>query len=406
MKKLLFLLFPILIFGADLKSLIAAAQKSEQAVGYELEAQAKEAQISAVKRAYLPKITAGYTMQQVDQKGAFDPGETRVASIGAKAVLFDGFMRENMIDEKEMEHSSAVKRSAYFKKVTALNVAGLYFSILNTQEDLRAKEQKAKQLDAEVERLQKFYDAGSVSLDSVEKIKASNAMNQYEIQMIAMNLESLKFKLQNITCISADELEPAAFEEPFAMDFKERDDLLALKDDIKALEFRANQADSEYLPVVFIEDRYSNYEYSDFNPLFPMVENQNKITLGVSMTLFDFFSKSKEAEAIELNAKKLKNSHQFLKREAEHDLKLAAIAIKAAKKKIEAAKSRVTAADKTYELVSKKFQANIVDNVTYLDALSEKYAAQALYRQSLNNYEYEKAAYYFYAAKDIKEFIQ
>ena len=66
----------------------------------------------------------------------------------------------------------------------------------------------------------------------------------------------------------------------------------------------------------------------------------------------------------------------------------------------------MAAADKTYEYVNKKFQANVVDNVTYLDALTEKYEAQAMYTRALNNYEYEKAAYYFYASKDIKEFVR
>ncbi|MDQ1339617.1 MAG: hypothetical protein QG567_770, partial [Campylobacterota bacterium] len=343
---------------------------------------------------------------QVDERGAFDPKERRVFSLGAKAVLFDGFKRENILDEKEMEFLASQKKSDFFKKSLALDVSELFFAILNTKEELKAKEQKGIQLEAQVNRLQKFYEAGSVTLDSVEKIKASKAMNDYEIEMILMNLKSLEYKLKNIAGAEFQELQKSSVLEPQIKEFETRDDLAAMEYDVKALEYKAKQANSDYYPSVFIEDTYSSFDYVDANPMIDMVDNQNKITIGASMTLFDFFSKSKEKEIVELNSKKAKNSYEFYKKEAKDELKLAIESLNTAKKKISAANSRLIAANKTYELISQKFGANLVDNVTYLDALSEKYSAESLYQQSLNNYEYEKLSYYFYASEDIKEFIK
>ena len=160
------------------------------------------------------------------------------------------------------------------------------------------------------------------------------------------------------------------------------------------------------MPTIFVEDSYSTYEYDGLNPAFDMVDEQNKVTVGVSLTLFDFFAKSKEKEALMLQKMKLQSQYAYQKDKAKRELALAFQSLSTAKSSIDAAPERMVAADKTYEYVNKKFQANVVDNVTYLDALSEKYEAMAMYNRSLNQYEYEKAAYYFYASKDIKEFVR
>ncbi|WP_321778704.1 hypothetical protein [Sulfurimonas sp.] len=56
--------------------------------------------------------------------------------------------------------------------------------------------------------------------------------------------------------------------------------------------------------------------------------------------------------------------------------------------------------------ISKKYDAGIVDNVVYLDALSSQTTAKALYETSLNDLEVAFATYYYYAGKNIEEFIR
>jgi len=48
----------------------------------------------------------------------------------------------------------------------------------------------------------------------------------------------------------------------------------------------------------------------------------------------------------------------------------------------------------------------LVDNIVYLDALSIKTNATALYTKSLNDLEVAYAIYYYYAGQKIKEFIK
>ena len=74
--------------------------------------------------------------------------------------------------------------------------------------------------------------------------------------------------------------------------------------------------------------------------------------------------------------------------------------------KIKSAKSALVSATSAYKIISKKYDAGIVDNVVYLDALASKTTAQALHEQSLNDLEIAYAEYYFYAGKNIEEFLE
>lgn len=406
MRYLLFLMVPVFAFAVDLRTLIEHAEKSDLAQSYEYEAQSARSAESAVTRAYLPKITAGYTQQTVDKQGTIDAKTTTVGNLKATLVLFDGFRRENMMDEKEAAARSAELTASHFKKNQTLNVINLYYSCLNILEDIKAKEQKGRQLEAEVVRLEKFYRAGSVSLDAVERMKASKAMNDYELHTYRLGLDRTKAGLETITGVNADRLERSTVLDPAAYEYADRDDIKALEMSVQSLDYKARQSRADYMPTIFVEDSYSTYEYDGLNPAFDMVDKQNKVTVGVSLTLFDFFAKSKEKEALMLQKMKLQSQYAYQKDKAKRELALAFQSLSTAKSSIDAAHARMVAADKTYEYVNKKFQANVVDNVTYLDALSEKYEAMAMYNRSLNQYEYEKAAYYFYASKDIKEFVR
>ncbi len=406
---LLAALMPSVLFGVDLKTLLEAGERSDMAKSYDYEAESAQSALSAVKRAYLPKVTASYSQQTVDETSAFQAETTTVGNLTASLVLFDGFKRENMLDEKEAAYEAAKLSSEHFKNSQALDIAKLYYSCRNLQEDMKSKEQKGLQLEAEVKRLERFLEAGSVSEDRLERMKASKAMNDYELHMLKLSYDRSVSNLETIAGMTIDTLEPSRFAEPAPADFVERKDLKAMEQNILSMDYKARQSHGDYLPKLFVEDSYSTYDYQNLDTMgFPveMMDAQNKITVGLSMTLFDFFAKSKEKEAVMLQKKKLESQYTYQKTKAARDLLLAGESLKTAKSSIQAAKARKTAADRTFAFIQKKYQANVVDNVTYLDALSDKYEAQAMYDQSLNNYEYEKAAYYYYAAKEIKEFVQ
>ena len=69
-------------------------------------------------------------------------------------------------------------------------------------------------------------------------------------------------------------------------------------------------------------------------------------------------------------------------------------------------KSALKAANSTYGVIKQKFEAGLVDNVTYLDALTQKIRAVARHKETIYDYEIAKSIYYYYAGKDPREYIR
>ena len=74
--------------------------------------------------------------------------------------------------------------------------------------------------------------------------------------------------------------------------------------------------------------------------------------------------------------------------------------------RLKSAKSALRAATSTYNALKEKFEVGLIDNIAFLDALTQKTLAQSRYKETLFDYEIGKSIYYYYAGKDPKEFIR
>jgi len=124
--------------------------------------------------------------------------------------------------------------------------------------------------------------------------------------------------------------------------------------------------------------------------------------LTASWKIFDFGSTNSAYESAHKEYLSKTSQLAYEKHKAKASLKSAQNSYDIAKRKVEASKARLKAADMTYELVQKKFQNGIVNNVAYLDALSDKYNALSELQTSINDVEYQKAVVLFEMGKEIK----
>ena len=62
--------------------------------------------------------------------------------------------------------------------------------------------------------------------------------------------------------------------------------------------------------------------------------------------------------------------------------------------------------DGAWDVLKEKFEVGLIDNIAFLDALTQKTQAQSRYKETLYDYEIGKSIYYYYAGKDPKEFIR
>jgi outer membrane protein TolC len=169
----------------------------------------------------------------------------------------------------------------------------------------------------------------------------------------------------------------------------------------------AESIDSVYYPQLRVEDTYSLYGYDRTDALHPEgAENQNKILLTFNMRLFDMGSIQKQKQAVLLKSQSLQQEIAYKKHEQDIQYSLAKSRISTTESKIKSAKSALVSSESAFRTIEEKYNAGIVDNVVYLDALTTKTKAEALYQTSLNDLEIAYAVYYYYAGKEIGELLQ
>jgi len=230
-------------------------------------------------------------------------------------------------------------------------------------------------------------------------------MESIKFQILSLK-KSLELKVgKSITTLEDSSFEKVSFDKYMTLDATKA--LISKEDSLRSL---SESIDSIYYPNIKIEDTYSLYGYSrdeafakaGVTPL----DNQNTLMLSLNFRLFDYGAVAKTKEAVLLTSKALNAQVSYQNKEQEMQFALALSRINTAKLKIASSKSALTSAQSAFNTIEKKYDAGIVDYVVYLDALSKKTSVKALYESSLNDLEFAYATYYFYAGKNIEEFIK
>jgi len=146
-----------------------------------------------------------------------------------------------------------------------------------------------------------------------------------------------------------------------------------------------------------------NYDNSAYASL---PDTQNVFKLNVNWKIFDFGATD---DAFKSNYKKYlssKSNLEYEKIKANVDLKLAIKAYEIAKLQIKSASLALDAANATYNSIESKYKNGLVENVTYLEALSEKSAAISILEKAKNDLEIKKAMIVYYSGLNVWENVQ
>jgi len=203
-----------------------------------------------------------------------------------------------------------------------------------------------------------------------------------------------------------------AFVEPHNIGYETLENIKALQQSASAVGENANAVDAGYMPQVGLSDTYHKSHFDDVVSL-PgfsgdgfLVDHQNKLMVTVNMRLFDNGKMSKESEAIRYKKLSLLSQIAHAKKEQKMNFKLAGKTLNTTRTKLKSAKAALKAAQSTYHAIRQKFEAGIVDNIAFLDALTQQTLADARYKETIYEYEIKKSIYYYYAGQDPKEFIR
>lgn len=407
-NRLLLLLIPALISADDLKSLLEFGMQNNSLVSSTVlvqEAKAKE--LDASENSYYPTLDVGAFYQSTNERTFMQPGDIYSGYAKLSFDIYDGGRKSSLVEQKELELESSSFESEAMKKSLSLQIVRDFYTIENLEANLMAYEESKKSIQAQLQRIEKFYEAKLATKDDVDRLQSALDTNVYEIEVIKYQILSVKKYLELKVGKTIDTLEGSKFKELTDSEYELVDSTKALQARKSAVLSGAESIDSVYYPQIRIEDTYSMYGYERTDTLHPEgVDSQNKLMLSLNMRLFDMGTISKTKESILINAKSLNTQIEYKKQEQKVEFELAVSAIETSRLKIKSAKSALVSATSAFKTIDEKYNAGIVDNVVYLDALTAQTRAQALHKTSLNDLEMAYAMYYYYSGKNIEEFLQ
>lgn len=412
MKRLLFLVIPIFIYGDSLKELMEIAQnQNDLVISKQYLQESKSKELDSKNSAYFPTLDVGGFYKRDDEASPFQAGDTYSGFAKLSYDIYDGGKRSSQSDQANYAFKSSEFDTEAYKKSLSLQIAQDFFTIKSLQASLNAREEAQESLKKQLERTKSFFEAKMATSDDIDRVQADYDTNIYEMESMKFQILSLKSALSLKVGKNIDTLDDSSFIKTSTDKYETLDATKALIAQNKSLKYGAEAIDSFYYPNVKIEDTYSLYGYDREDPALTLMgatplENQNTLLLSINFRVFDYGALRDTKEAVLLSSQALNSQISYQTKEQEIQRKLSLSRIDTAKIRIQSALSALNAATSAFNTIEKKYNAGIVDYIVYLDALTKRTSSKALYESGLNELEIAYAILYFYSGKNIKEELQ
>ncbi len=396
------------MFAESLKSILDSAHQNNNLVlSSKFAKEAKEREIESKKSDYFPTIDIGASYKNTSDITLFQIRDIYAGYGRVELDVYDGGVKSSQLERAKDEFRASSHDEAQMKKSLSLQIVQDFYTIKSLESSLRAKEDARKSLEEQLERIKQFYDAKLATQDDIDRLQASYDRNSYEIESLNFEMLSAKKSLELKVGKEIESFDESSFKESEFSDFEENDDIKSLAFKERAIKNSAEALEGAYYPNVKLEDTYTLYGYDDIAPSHPAkIDRQNVLMLSMNMRIFDYGSTNESKQALILNSKALNEEVKYMSKEQKMQHEIAKARVKSSKQKIRSANSSLKAASSAFETVNEKYNAGIVDYVIYLDALSAKTDASALYEKSLNDLEVAYAMFYYYGGKKLEDFIK
>ncbi|SFV75375.1 Probable outer membrane component of multidrug efflux pump [hydrothermal vent metagenome] len=395
--------------AASLKDILnSVAKNNELLQSSTLMTQSKNKDLESVSNIYAPNIMVGDGFSRLDgDVSNKQVGTTNVAYIKAGITLYDGGKNKAIKKQKLYQYKSNFYQKEESTKELLLQTVTLFFQAKSIEAKLFAYEDKSKTLKAQYEKEQIKFNNGMTTIDSILKLKSEYQSNLYVISDLKYQLEKM---LQTLTLLSnkkIKKLDESRLKDIQNVTFQDSFNVKSLQNDIEASKQNINIIKSAKKVQVRLEDSYSLYYYDDYNKriLSDLPDQQNKFLFNIQFNLYDTVTKHKK-ESLSLVHQALNEKLMYQKKQDTLNFALAKKRLETEKEKITSSKLALEMAQSVYDIVSDKYENGIVDNITYLDALSKKVINEAIYKEALYEYEIAKANYYFYSGINYQEMLK
>ncbi len=408
MKNFLLLFtLPIFLWSQNLNELIDLAQKNKLVNSYNYGLDSLKDEYKSVKQGYLPSVDIGANYAQAKNEISSVADKTATAHASVSYTLYDGGKREDTYKSYESNIKSSEENIVAIKNQIALDVINYYYNYFSLLAQKEAKLKEIEQLNAQYERLKKFYDVGTTTEDELQKIISNVESANVNLHEIELNIQTILHNLEYIIGQRVDLTTGSTIKE--SSEVKE-----SLRADIKALEYnldtRLNEANIEKstnLPTINLDNTYTYYDIDFKNNAYSYpIDDQNIFSVNLQWNIFSFGETKSRYESKYKEFLSAKSQYEYEKNKANVDLQLAKKSYEIAKLKIKSAEASLKAAQTAYEVIKSKYQNGLIDNVAYLQSLSEKFDAISTLKAATFDLEVKKANIIYHSGENLKDYIQ
>ncbi len=413
--KILFILIPVLLQSYTLKDLIRLAKSNNHLIkskGYEISS--NELKLKSLKSTYLPTLDIQGFYQNKNNPEPFTPKGVYSAGMKLDYIIYDGSKREYDIKSKEDEKTSSKYKKISTIKDIELAITKEFFTILSLKSKLEALKKAKQTIYNQLNKVKEFYKVKLATQDKVDRLQSAYSNVLYEIEILEYEIVSHKKELELLVDKPITNLERSSFikEKPKKVLL---DEILSLKYKASSLKNISQTIDSYYYPQIKISDQYNFYGYQDKpDTTLPVIgtlpidypKKQNMFLISIGFRVFDFGGLKDKKESVIKQQLALNEKIVYKQKEQDKNIFLAKKRIETAKASLKASQDSLKAAKSGFLVIKNKYEANLVDNVVYLDALSNLTKAKARYEDAKNQLELSYGIFYYFLGKDLEEFIR
>ena len=411
MKKIyLGFLVPFCLYGESLNELIDLSLHNNLVKSQQYSIDSINSQYKSAQKGYLPKVTLGATYTNTNEETASMADSSLNSYANVNYVVYDGGKKGAVYKSYENTIKSAQENLTTLKNDLSLQIVRHYFNYYSFVAQKEAKQKEIIQLKAQYDRLKRFLDVGTTTSDEVDKILARLENANVTLHEIELNIQTILHKLNYLVSkeVSLESGSTVKDQLLLTTSKDKRANIKALEYDMQTVLSNARATKSTNYPMLSLDNTYNNYEMNYDNQSYQQnaIDSQNIFKINLSWNIFDFGSTTNAYASEYKKYESLKSTYEYEKNKANIDLQLAIKSYEISKLKIGSASSALKASVSTYETIEKKYQNGLVDNVAYLEALSEKYNSISFLKKAQYDLEINKANIIYYSGKNVWEYIQ
>ena len=409
MKKIYFtFLVPIFLYSQNLEELVNLTIENRLVESSKQNLDALKDEYKSVQRGYLPKLDAGasYSINEHEYQNA--PKKQANAYGSINYMLYDGGKKYDIYDGYETNIKSGEKSLDALKNNLSLTVIQYYFDYLSLEAKKDAKQKEIEQLTAQEDRIGRFYNAGTTTEDELQKIVSRLQNAIVELQEIELNIITITHNLEYITGTQVSITDGSKLEDINNLIQKNpRFDIQALDFVTQSKQSVAQAQKSGYYPTVTLDNTFNYYD-NNYDKFIDTDSNnhQNVASANMKWNLFSFGQTKYQYESKQKEYLASRSNFEYEKNKADVDLQLALKSYNIAKAKIKSTEATLKAAQSAYEIIKSKFENGLIDNVAFLQSLTEKYDAISQHKKAINDLEVKKATIIYHSGEKLQEYIR